>query len=177
MLELPSLLQRNSPEFYLQNTRSPRVGALFRFTEKLSQVLFINKFLQRCSSEIYLQIATLTKISQILKELTLCDRKHRQRHTKPHQCQVVGCSRTEGFSTSNDLERHIRSVHPQEQTGGNRYRCSLQACKHKEKIWPRADNFRAHIKRVHQQNIAEEDLERFVVRLVAHNDVVKMAHH
>lgn len=99
-------------------------------------------------------------------------KKHRQRHTKPHQCQVVGCSRTEGFSTSNDLERHIRSVHPQEQTGGNRYRCSLQACKHKEKIWPRADNFRAHIKRVHQQNIAEEDLERFVVRPIAPQDVL-----
>jgi hypothetical protein len=79
-------------------------------------------------------------------------------------CDVEGCPRVEGFSTSNDLDRHKRSVHPEKPTNGNRYRCTLAACRNKEKIWPRADNFRAHIKRVHQQGIAEEDLEKFVYR-------------
>lgn len=101
-------------------------------------------------------------------------KKHTQRHTKPHMCQVPGCSRTEGFSTSNDLDRHVRSVHPQEQTSGNRYRCTLQGCRHKEKLWPRADNFRAHIKRVHQQQFSDEQLEQFVYRIpsIAPQDVL-----
>ncbi|KAF7538939.1 hypothetical protein G7054_g2515 [Neopestalotiopsis clavispora] len=45
---------------------------------------------------------------------------------------------------------------------------------HKDKLWPRADNFRAHIKRVHQQQFSDEQLEQFVYRIpsIAPQDVL-----
>ncbi|KAI1262728.1 hypothetical protein F5Y18DRAFT_150477 [Xylariaceae sp. FL1019] len=93
-------------------------------------------------------------------------KKHHQRHTKPFKCDVEDCPRhTEGFSTINDLDRHKRSVHPNTQAVGNRYQCPLGACKSRLKIWPRADNFKAHLKRLHQ--IAEptdEQLSTFVYK-------------
>ncbi|KAI0143071.1 ornithine decarboxylase antizyme-domain-containing protein [Xylariaceae sp. FL1272] len=91
-------------------------------------------------------------------------KKHHQRHTKPFKCDVEDCQRhTEGFSTVNDLDRHKRSVHPNTQAGGNRYRCTLGACKSKLKIWPRADNFKAHLKRLHQKDpITDEELNTFL---------------
>ncbi|KAI0911315.1 hypothetical protein F4823DRAFT_316108 [Ustulina deusta] len=88
-------------------------------------------------------------------------RKHDQRHKKPFKCDVSDCPRRiEGFSTPNDLDRHKRSVHPGSQTFGNRYVCQIGACKNKDKIWPRADNFKAHLKRVHmKEQVSDEDLE------------------
>jgi hypothetical protein len=91
-------------------------------------------------------------------------RKHKQRHIKPFRCDVAGCTRTAGFSTPNDLDRHKRSVHPGECVNGNRYRCPIGNCQKKEKIWPRADNFRAHVKRVHHQDLGEDDLEKYIYR-------------
>ncbi|KAI1344765.1 hypothetical protein F5Y15DRAFT_4285 [Xylariaceae sp. FL0016] len=93
-------------------------------------------------------------------------RKHQQRHTKPFKCDVLDCPRLgEGFSTTNDLERHKRSVHPAAEALGNRYRCTIGSCKTKDKRWPRADNFKAHLKRVHHKdNLSENDLEQFIYR-------------
>ncbi|KAI1389782.1 uncharacterized protein F4822DRAFT_213280 [Hypoxylon trugodes] len=92
-------------------------------------------------------------------------KKHKQRHDKPFKCNVNGCTRREGFSTPNDLDRHKRSLHPDEGASGSRYRCPVGACKHKDKIWPRADNFRAHMKRVHQKDsISDEDLDQYKIR-------------
>ena len=73
-------------------------------------------------------------------------------------CDFPGCQRSEGFSTSNDLERHIKSKHPAALRGvepTRRYRCHMQGCKSKEKSWPRLDNFRSHLKRVHK--VEDED--------------------
>ncbi|KAH8671021.1 hypothetical protein BX600DRAFT_548079 [Xylariales sp. PMI_506] len=95
-------------------------------------------------------------------------KKHQCRHTRPFRCDVVGCKRTEGFSTTNDLDRHKRSVHPREAPStGKRYRCPLGSCKGKTKIWPRADNFRAHLKRMHGQNVEDNDLEKYLIQLPA----------
>ncbi|KAJ9156336.1 C2H2 and C2HC zinc finger [Pleurostoma richardsiae] len=91
--------------------------------------------------------------------------KHEKRHTKPFRCTEAGCHRVDGFSTMNDLDRHKRCCHPDANAAGNRFRCALGACRNKTKIWPRADNFRSHLKRVHQyNNISEEELENFVYR-------------
>ncbi|KAK8036069.1 hypothetical protein PG991_002142 [Apiospora marii] len=85
------------------------------------------------------------------------------KHTKPFTCDVPGCARSEGFSTPNDLERHKRSVHPDESPDGSRFQCPHGGCKNKDKIWPRADNFRAHLKRVHRiENVKDEDLEGII---------------
>ncbi|TLD21117.1 hypothetical protein PspLS_09218 [Pyricularia sp. CBS 133598] len=90
-------------------------------------------------------------------------KKHMQRHDKMHFCKEPGCSRKEGFSTQNDLDRHKRSKHPATHATGRRYRCHLGACKNKPKKWPRADNFRQHLKRRHKDEVADDDLERFIV--------------
>ncbi|KAI2781403.1 hypothetical protein F4815DRAFT_492628 [Daldinia loculata] len=92
-------------------------------------------------------------------------KKHKQRHDKPFKCTVKGCTRSEGFSTPNDLDRHKRSLHPDEHADGDRYRCQVGPCFNKNKIWPRADNFRAHMKRVHQKElIKDEDLDQYKYR-------------
>ncbi|KAI2473260.1 hypothetical protein F4781DRAFT_227963 [Annulohypoxylon bovei var. microspora] len=92
-------------------------------------------------------------------------KKHKQRHEKPFKCIVRNCTRREGFSTPNDLDRHIRSLHPEKDATGNRYQCPIGACKNKDKIWPRADNFRAHMKRVHQKEpITDGDLDEYRFR-------------
>ncbi|KAI0005650.1 hypothetical protein F4779DRAFT_598155 [Xylariaceae sp. FL0662B] len=94
-------------------------------------------------------------------------KKHKHRHSKPFKCEVKNCTRQEGFSTPNDLDRHKRSVHPDEQAAGSRYRCPVGVCRTKDKIWPRADNFRAHMKRVHQKDLTtDEDLDQYVHRPV-----------
>ncbi|KAI0406412.1 hypothetical protein F4802DRAFT_613323 [Xylaria palmicola] len=93
-------------------------------------------------------------------------KKHDQRHKKPFKCDVKGCPRgIEGFSTTNDLDRHKRSVHPETQTLGNRYVCQIGVCKNKTKIWPRADNFKAHLKRVHnKQTVSDTELEACIIK-------------
>src|SRR5271156_894380 len=95
-------------------------------------------------------------------------RKHDLRHRKPFMCQVSGCPRTEGFSTTNDLDRHTRSRHPStipESESTKKYRCHVPGCKSKEKSWPRLDNFRSHLKRVHSHHLrTEEDFEDMIRR-------------
>ncbi|GKT50357.1 uncharacterized protein ColSpa_10538 [Colletotrichum spaethianum] len=83
--------------------------------------------------------------------------KHNQRHRKAYRCDVAGCSRKEGFGTLNDLDRHKGSVHPDVFNAGPRFRCRIGQCQNKDKIWPRADNFRQHLKRVHRQDVSPED--------------------
>ncbi|KAI1251042.1 hypothetical protein MGN70_008103 [Eutypa lata] len=102
---------------------------------------------------------TCNKVLKTNSEL----KKHTQRHTKPYRCDVPHCTRREGFSTSNDLDRHKRSVHPDTAAAGNRYTCPMPSCKSRGKIWPRADNFRAHLKRVHQNDVPDDELEKYVV--------------
>lgn len=76
--------------------------------------------------------------------------KHKQRHLKPHVCQVRGCTRKDGFGTSNDLARHQQSVH---NMAGTKYRCPDKNCKDPSKDWPRADNFKQHLKRMHNMHL------------------------
>lgn len=77
-------------------------------------------------------------------------KKHELRHSKPFKCKFFGCYRTEGFSTTNDLERHTRSKHPTDtQNPRSGHMCRVPGCKSKDKIWPRLDNFLSHLKRIH----------------------------
>ncbi|KAJ2902697.1 hypothetical protein MKZ38_000207 [Zalerion maritima] len=80
--------------------------------------------------------------------------KHFQRHTKPHKCSVSGCT-SKGFGTTNDLDRHRRTVH---NADGVRYRCNLEGCRDKDKLWPRPDNFKAHLERAHQKTVSIDQL-------------------
>ncbi|KAM4063922.1 C2H2 type zinc finger domain protein [Hirsutella rhossiliensis] len=72
-------------------------------------------------------------------------KKHKQRHLKSHKCPYAGCIKGQrGFSTSNDLVRHKRSVHGEHGTTG-------------PKVWPRADNFRSHLLRSHHVKLNSDD--------------------
>ncbi|KAL1867551.1 hypothetical protein VTK73DRAFT_4103 [Phialemonium thermophilum] len=74
-------------------------------------------------------------------------KRHEAKHTKPHRCQEPGCTRSGGFTTRNDLDRHRRSVHGLAET---KYRCPYGKCAGKSKTWPRADNFRQHLIKIHK---------------------------
>lgn len=84
--------------------------------------------------------------------------KHRLRHEKPFKCEVSGCSRKVGFTTKNDLDRHKKSIH-QVYTGKS-YMCAAPHCAKKNKIWPRADNFRQHIIRLHDEWNVQELMDK-----------------
>ncbi|KAK3684882.1 hypothetical protein B0T22DRAFT_201665 [Podospora appendiculata] len=87
--------------------------------------------------------------------------KHIHRHTKPFKCDEAGCARKEGFISKNDLARHKQSVH---KADGTKYRCNIDQCAKKTKDWPRADNFRQHLERMHNVKVGLDDLESFISR-------------
>jgi hypothetical protein len=87
-------------------------------------------------------------------------RKHAARHNKEHVCRVPGCARADGFTTVNDLERHQRSVHNIRPGHGQsrQYKCFGQNCSAAKKVWPRFDNFKQHLKRMH----SDKDMEMLI---------------
>lgn len=57
----------------------------------------------------------------------------------------------------------MRSCHPEMNSKGKSYKCTIANCRSKDKKWPRADNFRQHLKRVHRiQQPGDDDLEQYV---------------
>jgi hypothetical protein len=92
-------------------------------------------------------------------------RKHALRHSLPFECDVSGCSRDKGFTSKNDLDRHKRTVHNDRTVSGRTFVCSIGNCAKKNKVWPRADNFRSHLERMHRKKYsANDDLSEFVYR-------------
>ncbi|KAK4168870.1 hypothetical protein QBC43DRAFT_200727 [Cladorrhinum sp. PSN259] len=91
-------------------------------------------------------------------------KKHIARHDKPFKCDFPNCPKAkEGFSTKNDLDRHKLCVHKVHMPDRTLYRCHIHSCRDKTKDWPRQDNFRQHLKRVHRiHEIA--DLSPFIYR-------------
>ncbi|CAG9955948.1 unnamed protein product, partial [Clonostachys rosea f. rosea IK726] len=82
---------------------------------------------------------------------------------RPFICDRNGCSKKEvGFATNNELVRHKRTVH-----GDNlktTFICTRGDCakENPPKRWPRADNFRAHLKRVHKiEQVSVIDLQHY----------------
>ncbi|KAJ6284320.1 hypothetical protein J3E71DRAFT_194259 [Bipolaris maydis] len=85
---------------------------------------------------------------------------HQLQHEKPFKCDTPKCKRaSEGFATSHDLDRHKKSVH-QVDFNNRSYRCVGKNCKNKEKIWPRLDNFKQHVQRMHQDEDETDVIER-----------------
>ncbi|KAL7936964.1 hypothetical protein V8C35DRAFT_212381 [Trichoderma chlorosporum] len=91
-------------------------------------------------------------------------KKHRARHLKPFRCNHESCPRSrEGFSTPNDLARHRKTVHREHDESDPIYVCRHDPCsRKKEKLWPRADNFRSHLARSHNITLkADGDLRAY----------------
>ncbi|KAE8550323.1 hypothetical protein EYB25_006549 [Talaromyces marneffei] len=78
-------------------------------------------------------------------------RKHDARHRKAHKCEEDGCESR--FGNKNDLERHRKSVHNKCPECGPKetYKCFGRNCGHPEKVWPRLDNFKAHLRLKHYE--------------------------
>jgi hypothetical protein len=94
-------------------------------------------------------------------------RKHELKHSLPWHCDVLGCSRNKGFTSKNDLDRHKRTVHSDRTVSGRAFVCNIGSCAKKTKIWPRADNFRSHLERMHHKTYsANDDLSEFIYRCV-----------
>ncbi|PWY71455.1 hypothetical protein BO70DRAFT_321257 [Aspergillus heteromorphus CBS 117.55] len=89
-------------------------------------------------------------------------RKHEARHKKLFKCDEPNCTRKEGFGTINDLARHKKCVHKQEPERGPKvlYLCFGHNCPRRTKKWPRLDNFRQHLARMHNDEDADELLKR-----------------
>lgn len=86
-------------------------------------------------------------------------RKHKYKHDKPFVCDVPGCTWARGFTTYNDLTRHKKSKHKINSATKN-YKCMSPNCRAKNKIWPRLDNFKQHVKRMHTEDDAEDLIRR-----------------
>ncbi|EHK26284.1 uncharacterized protein TRIVIDRAFT_63605 [Trichoderma virens Gv29-8] len=83
---------------------------------------------------------------------------------KPYKCTYESCPKAElGFSTPNDLARHKKTVHREHNENDPIYVCRHGTCaRKKEKLWPRADNFRSHLFRSHQITVkADHDLREY----------------
>lgn len=78
-------------------------------------------------------------------------RKHEARHKKLFKCDIPNCARKEGFGTINDLARHKKCVHNEEPERGPKmmYMCFGTNCPRPNKRWPRLDNFKQHLARMH----------------------------
>lgn len=93
-------------------------------------------------------------------------KKHMLKHDKPHMCDILPCKRAaqgKGFTTVNDLARHKKSVH---RIGVNQdsYQCASENCRNKQKLWPRLDNFKQHISRMHRGEDEADLISRSVYR-------------
>ncbi|KAL6700691.1 hypothetical protein J3F84DRAFT_402678 [Trichoderma pleuroticola] len=91
-------------------------------------------------------------------------KKHSARHIKPYKCTYETCSKAkQGFSTPNDLARHKKTVHREHNDNDPMYICRHGTCaRKKEKLWPRADNFRSHLYRSHNIFLkADSDLGEY----------------
>ncbi|KPI45779.1 uncharacterized protein AB675_268 [Cyphellophora attinorum] len=88
-------------------------------------------------------------------------KKHNARHARQYRCIEVNCPRTSiGFATINDLYRHEKSVHGKHVGKSRMYKCFAPGCAKASKLWPRLDNFKQHLIRMHPN----EDIDALVKR-------------
>lgn len=80
------------------------------------------------------------------------------RTLKLHYCPLC---RRKAFKSANDLERHMKTVHDFHKEGDIGWQCQEVECKTANKIWPRRDNFKQHLIRVHGQwSVVQLDLSQ-----------------
>ncbi|CAD0096781.1 unnamed protein product [Aureobasidium vineae] len=95
-------------------------------------------------------------------------RKHMLTHTRPFKCDVPGCDNHNGFASPHDLARHKKTCHSMltVKTSKFYYRCAAPSCQKKEKIWPRKDNFKAHLEGTHRYD--EAQVAELLVKYITH---------
>jgi hypothetical protein len=87
-------------------------------------------------------------------------------HTKPYLCRHKSCQRSRqgnGFTTRNDLGRHVKSCHTNGLDGKTKsWQCAGKNCRDPTKVWPRYDNFKQHVVKMHSNEDREDVIKRFV---------------
>lgn len=80
-----------------------------------------------------------------------------------HRCTYDDCPRETGFKSAHDLHRHLITIHgghgPRNVWVG--YQCMADTCT-TTKLWPRLDNLRQHITKLHPQ----EDMDTLITTSV-----------
>ncbi|KAK5941479.1 hypothetical protein PMZ80_006758 [Knufia obscura] len=66
------------------------------------------------------------------------------------------------FKTTNDLDRHVKTVHRSIKPGERVWKCNMPSCTVPDKIWPRLDNFKQHVSRMHGQDHADHAEDMWV---------------
>jgi len=82
-----------------------------------------------------------------------CDLNHHIKATHQPTFICPNCT-TKPFGLKKDLDRHIKTLHPETVPGFHRFYCPVETCKHavgKGKGWPRADNYRRHVRTKHPE--------------------------
>lgn len=88
-------------------------------------------------------------------------KKHYARHEPQYFCNIPGCSRgRDGFTTKNDLDRHRKTMHKILSPNDRFWKCFYPDCAKTEKVWPRLDNFKAHIVRMHGAQYVQDNVTR-----------------
>ena len=75
---------------------------------------------------------------------------------------MPNCARD--FAMKHDLRRHIMSVHDLRMCGilNKVYKCASEHCKKRDKLWPRLDNFKQHVLKMHKEESPNDLIERLV---------------
>ena len=94
------------------------------------------------------------------------DVQQASRPAKPHHCAFCQVFPPKAFRSANDLKRHLRTVHDLVNHRDTVWQCRIPDCKAVGKKWPRFDNFKAHVKRMHGE-LADEILRIWVIDIAA----------
>lgn len=68
---------------------------------------------------------------------------------KLHACTLCSADWPKNFKSVNDLDRHMKSVHKTYRNGDRYWKCGVKGCSSIGKWWPRLDNFRTHVIKMH----------------------------
>jgi hypothetical protein len=80
---------------------------------------------------------------------------------RPFRCPMNACTST-GFQTLSDFVKHLEGVHDVDTGAITPYFiCQGRNCNRINKLWPRLDNFRRHVARMHPNEDAEDLLRRY----------------
>lgn len=79
-------------------------------------------------------------------------RKCEKRHSRPFKCAIPDCQNVKGFASEIELKGHVDSKHADLSGEGSQsiqYVCRSIGCQSGDKLWPRLDNFRNRLRRIH----------------------------
>ncbi|KAF1940248.1 hypothetical protein EJ02DRAFT_350471 [Clathrospora elynae] len=149
--ELPSIILRKNDNLNVDSVTDEAPSMSRRRSDQRSQVSS-----RSGKSSKQLQCSECPEILKCNSD----HKKHKLKHDKPFKCEEPGCKRAGlGFTTTNDLDRHKKCVHRIDLTKKS-YQCAAENCRNKEKIWPRLDNFKQHVERMHKDKDSIDLIKR-----------------